>query len=229
MKIAGFTPLSLVDYPGQVCAVIFTQGCNLRCPFCHNSRLIPLAENQNSLISWETIRSRLVARNDLVSTVVVSGGEPTLQSGLIEMLRELRCLRFRIKLDTNGTGSEQLESILREGLVDYVALDVKAPFDERMHEASGRVNVTASMQKSLSILSQSSVSYEVRTTCHNGINADALRDIAHAIPADARWFIQKCNSHFQYQSVPRTSKWAQEQVRVLRSITHKVKLRGWNI
>lgn len=229
MKIAGFTPLSLVDYPGQVCAVLFTQGCNLRCPFCHNARLIPTDENPRTLISWETIRNRLIARNDMVSAVVVSGGEPTLQSELIEMLRELRSLKFRIKLDTNGTRPEKLEAIIREELVDYVALDLKAPFDERMHEAAGRGNVTESIQKSLSILSQASIAYEVRTTCHNGVDAIALKHMAFALPADASWFIQKCNSHFQYESLPRTSKWAYDQVRELRAITHKVKLRGWNV
>jgi len=227
MLIAGFTPLSLVDFPGQACAVIFTQGCNLQCPFCHNRDLIPF-ENQTPLLSWEFVCNRLEARKQLVSAVVVSGGEPTLQKDLPQILQDLRRREFRIKLDTNGTHPGRLRELLHEGLVDYVALDVKAPFDARMQGAMGRKDFACSVQESLAILSRARVAYEIRTTCHNEIDDQALYDMACQLPIKAKWVLQKCRSHERYESFARSIQWSQDLVHELKKKVPDIHLRGWD-
>jgi pyruvate formate lyase activating enzyme len=228
MLIAGFTPLSLVDYPGHASAVLFTQGCNLCCPFCHNAQLIPMHHPQGFSLTWESVRTRLVARKSMVSALVISGGEPTLQADLIDVLVELRALGFLTKLDTNGTLPTRLEMILQKGLVDYVALDVKSAFNEGGKKEAWIRNYEIQIQDSIALLAESSIPYELRTTCHNDIDEASLKEIAYRIPDRASWYIQKCNSQTDYKSEFRSAKWAQDQINELSTITHKVKLRGWS-
>jgi pyruvate formate lyase activating enzyme len=129
VEIAHLQPLSLLDYPGKVSAVIWTVGCNLRCPFCYNAELVlPKLGAVLPRLSVTGVLARLEERAKLLDGVVVSGGEPTLHPDLPALLREVRALGFLVKLDTNGTRPEVLRSLVDEGLVDYVALDVKAPF-----------------------------------------------------------------------------------------------------
>jgi len=228
MVFAGFTPLSLVDFPGQAAAVIFTQGCNLRCPFCHNPGLIAGHETSAPIISWHSIRTRLEFRQDLVAAVVISGGEPTLHKGLLGILGELRSLGFRIKLDSNGTFPERLTEIIVHHLVDFVALDVKAPFDSRMDAAVGRSYVFPMIEQSLRLLQSHEIPFEVRTTCHNGIDEKALQDIARSLPPNVHWVLQHCRSLENYHAQNRSALWAREQLIQLRRIVADTQLRGWN-
>ena len=124
MRICGLQKLAMVDFPGKLAATVFTGGCNLRCPFCHNALLVTkLAENPESH-STEEILSFLRSRKGLLDGVVLSGGEPLLQSDAADFLAEIKALGYAVKLDTNGCFPEALADILERKLVDYVAMDI---------------------------------------------------------------------------------------------------------
>lgn len=161
MIIGGIIKFSLVDYPhGLPCAVIFTAGCNLRCPFCHNAQLID-ASSVESPLDTEEVIAFLKQRQNLLQAVVFSGGEPLLQPDLIDYIRMVKDLGYKVKLDTNGTMPDRLMSVI--DLVDYVAMDVKAPL-QRYSEACG-VNVDVSkIKESISIIKSEAKDYEFRTT-----------------------------------------------------------------
>ena len=223
--IAGFLPLSLVDFPGTEAAVLFTQGCNLRCPFCHNADLIPV---QAEKMDWSTVRERLLARRDLVDAVVITGGEPTLHAGLLPVLRELHQEKFCLKLDTNGTLPNVLQTVLSENLVDFVAMDVKAPFDQRMDSATGTKNMALRIRTSLGLLKASTIPWEVRTTFHAGIDSQALHDIAKDIGNVPIWAWQACRSTPQYTAPQYAPGWITEQ-RDAFSNDPNIRLRGWSL
>jgi pyruvate formate lyase activating enzyme len=128
MKIAGVVKCSFVDYPGKIAAVVFTPGCNLRCFFCHNKQLIgaaaPCPATQQEVLAW------LKTRRGLIDAVVVSGGEPTLQLDLVGFIAKVHALGYFVKLDSNGTRPNVLASLIDAGLVDYVAMDIKAPHEK---------------------------------------------------------------------------------------------------
>ncbi|MGB9921186.1 MAG: anaerobic ribonucleoside-triphosphate reductase activating protein [Moorellales bacterium] len=126
MRIGGFLKLSLCDWPGRPAAVVFAQGCNFRCPWCHNPTLIP-ADPAGGLVSEAEILSWLARRRDLLGGVVISGGEPTLQPDLLPFLERIKSLGLAVKLDTNGSRPEVVAAVLTEGLVDWVAVDYKLP------------------------------------------------------------------------------------------------------
>ncbi|MFH1609873.1 MAG: anaerobic ribonucleoside-triphosphate reductase activating protein [Candidatus Bipolaricaulota bacterium] len=128
MEFAYLQGVSLIDYPDKVAAVVWTIGCNLRCPFCYNAELVLPELARLPRLSEEKVLGRLRERTGFLDGLVVTGGEPTLHPDLPGFLREVKALGFRVKLDTNGTRPDVLARLLREGLLDYVALDVKAPF-----------------------------------------------------------------------------------------------------
>ena len=121
--IAGLQKMTLLDYPGKVACTIFLQGCNFRCPFCHNSDL--LGKEGPEPISEETLFTFLKKRTGLLDAVCITGGEPTLQAGLPDLIREIRQLGYLVKLDTNGSFPDKLIYLVEEGFVDYVAMDIK--------------------------------------------------------------------------------------------------------
>lgn len=161
MMIAGLQKMTLLDYPGKVACTVFLPGCNFRCPFCQNSGLLdgaPPAMDDARLLAF------LRSRRGLLDAVCVSGGEPTLSPGLPELLRSIRSLGFLTKLDTNGTRPDVLRSLLQEGLVDHVAMDVKSSPD-RYAEAAGCPGLRLEpIEESLRLLRSGVVSYELRTT-----------------------------------------------------------------
>ncbi len=121
---SGLQKLTLLDFPGYVACTLFTRGCNMRCPFCHNASLVVRAEEQR-MYSNEEIMYFLKKRQGILDGVAITGGEPTLMPGLPEFMADVRELGYKIKLDTNGTRPEVLRRIISEGLVDYVAMDIK--------------------------------------------------------------------------------------------------------
>ena len=134
MKIGGFQKLTLLDYPGQVACILFTAGCNFRCPFCHNAGLVTADRGPEA--SETEILAYLKKRQGILDGVVVSGGEPLLQFGLRPFLTAVKRLGYLVKLDTNGSFPDRLERLMREGLVDYVAMDLKH-IPERYSQAAG--------------------------------------------------------------------------------------------
>ncbi|HRY62996.1 MAG TPA: anaerobic ribonucleoside-triphosphate reductase activating protein, partial [Patescibacteria group bacterium] len=126
MLIGGLQKTSLLDYPDKVSAIIFTIGCNFRCGFCYNSHLVTEI-NQADIIPEEVIWQFLGSRRKKLDAVVITGGEPTLQSDLLEFIKKIKSLGYLVKLDTNGTNPSILKKIIKAHLVDYLAMDIKAP------------------------------------------------------------------------------------------------------
>lgn len=183
MKIHGLNKLTLLDYPGHMACLIFTGACNYRCPFCHNASLV-LNPNSQPAIDEEEIFAFLQSRKGILEGVCISGGEPTLQTDLPEFIRKIRTLGFHIKLDTNGSRPGVLKSLLDEGLLDYVAMDIKnapkkylttigipeeplayaAATDTNNHVSDFNNLITDSVRQSTELLMQSGIPYEFRTT-----------------------------------------------------------------
>ncbi len=164
MNLAGFVPLSLCDYPGRVASVVFTQGCNFQCPWCHNGHLIPLEGDPVLRIPEDEVVARLAERRNRVSSLVVSGGEPTLQPALPRFLRRVKELKMDVKLDTNGSRPHVLRELLRERLLDYVAMDVKAPWHKYDVLTGNACCDVAAVQESMSLIARAGVPHSFRTT-----------------------------------------------------------------
>ena len=160
--IAGLQKMTLLDFPGKVACTLFLQGCNFRCPFCHNSDLLPYEGEE--FMTREVFLKFLQSRKGLLDGVAITGGEPTCQPGLPELMKEIRTLGFPVKLDTNGMNPEMLEMLVGQSLVDYVAMDVKNS-PSRYAETVGlpRLNLKK-IEKSLRLLISGAVDYELRTT-----------------------------------------------------------------
>jgi pyruvate formate lyase activating enzyme len=161
LRIGGFTPLSTSDWPGMLAAVVFCQGCPWRCRYCHNPALIPTHGERP--LHWPSILQFLRRRRGLLDAVVFSGGEPTLQAGLEDALLEVRALGFKIGIHTAGMYPRRLQAILK--LVDWVGMDVKAPFVD-YHRVTGVPDSGSDVRDSLALLIASEAAYEVRTTVH---------------------------------------------------------------
>lgn len=182
MNLAGFVPLSLCDYPGRVAAVVFTQGCNFRCPFCHNGHLLPCAPDPATRLDEEQVLALLAERSGRLGGVVVSGGEPTVQHDLPLFLRRLKALGLAVKLDTNGSRPEILRALLAEGLLDYIAMDVKAPWD-KYAMLTGVACDVAAVRTSLDLIASSQVPHLFRTTRVDPLlTAPDYRDLLTQIP-----------------------------------------------
>ncbi|NLC37157.1 MAG: anaerobic ribonucleoside-triphosphate reductase activating protein [Alcaligenaceae bacterium] len=174
LKVGGTTPFSATDFPGQLCAVIFVQGCPWRCGYCHNPHL--QSRTTDSPLVWEDIRAFLQRRAGLIDAVVFSGGEPTMDSGLKAAMLEVRQSGFLVGLHTGGIYPERLRQVLP--LVDWVGLDIKAT--AAGYEAVTQVrNSGAPAFESLRAVLQSGVSYEIRTTIHPRLHdEDEIRTLA---------------------------------------------------
>ena len=160
----GLQKLTLLDFPGYVACTLFTRGCNMRCPFCHNASLVVRAEEQR-MYTNEEILAFLKKRQGMLDGVAITGGEPTLMPYLPEFMAEVRELGYKIKLDTNGTRPDSLRSIIERGLVDYVAMDIKN-CKEKYGETVGFDSSydLSSIEDSISILKEGKVDFEFRTT-----------------------------------------------------------------
>ena len=188
MRISGIEKLSLVDYPGYCCAVLFTGGCNFLCPFCHNSGLVV---QEHQILDNDEIMAFLRKRYGILEAVVISGGEPTLQHDLIDFIREVKEIGYKVKLDTNGTNPKVLRKIVEEGLVDYVAMDIKNAFD-KYPEITGKPQVDIhKIRESVEILKSGNIEYEFRTTLVREYHdVDAIRAMAQDISGAKRVYLQ---------------------------------------
>jgi len=193
MRIGGFQKFSLSDFPGRPAAIVFTQGCNFRCPFCHNGGLIPDTPQDGLLIPEEYVLSYLRSRAGKLDGLVVTGGEPTLQEDLAVFLRRVRETGYRIKIDTNGSRPDVLEKLISEDLVDYVSMDVKAP--PRSYDRLSGVRAPIDrIIRSIELLSRSGIGHEFRTTRVTGLLSDTdLDGVAGMIPDGATFKLQTFN------------------------------------
>lgn len=161
MIIKGLQKVTLLDYPGRVACTIFTGGCNFRCPFCHNSSLV--IQMNNHCIPIEDVLEFLKTHQKKLDAVCISGGEPLIQKDIVEFIKKVKKLGFLIKLDTNGSFPEKLSVLIKEGLVDYVAMDIKNIM-KKYRETSGVKTDNIKIQKSIEILKNSHIDHEFRTT-----------------------------------------------------------------
>lgn len=188
MKIAGLQKTTLLDYPGKVACTVFLPGCNLRCPFCHNGSLVFNPGEGN--LSREELLAFLTKRRGVLDGVCVTGGEPTLYPDLPELLGQIRSLGYAVKLDTNGTNPQMLQFILEQGLVDYVAMDIKSsPW--QYETLCGGIDVLDSVRQSAALLMGSGVDYEFRTTCvHPFHTPEQMVPIGQWLSGAKRYFLQ---------------------------------------
>ena len=167
MNVQGYQKLTLLDFPGKTACTVFTGGCNLRCPFCHNAGLVrnPLEQNNATAEVLEYLQKR----RGILDGVCVTGGEPLLQPDLADFLREVRALGYAVKLDTNGSLPDKLADLLSLGLVDYVAMDIKSS-PQGYALATGADLDPAVFARSVQVLQESGVPHEFRTTAVGGIH-----------------------------------------------------------
>ncbi len=189
INIQGYQKMTLLDFPGKVACTVFTGGCNLRCPFCHNAGLVktPTAEDN----AYGDVIDYLKKRKGIIDGVCVTGGEPLLQPHLSEFLSEIKEMGYLIKLDTNGALPERLKQIFSLSLVDYVAMDIKSS-PEGYQEASGSEIPFETFYESIKAIRESGVEHEFRTTAVKGIHSkeDFLK-IADILLPEENYFIQR--------------------------------------
>jgi pyruvate formate lyase activating enzyme len=229
MRIAGITKSSFVDWPGRIAAVLFTPGCNLDCGYCHNRQLVCGADVEKGY-DPELVLQWLETRQGRLDGVVISGGEPTIQHGLEAFIRRVRALGFAIKLDTNGTRPQVVRRLIDEGLLDYVAMDVKAPI-AKYETVCGLPVDQRALNETIDLLLQGRVAHEFRTTVLPCFTGDDLLAIARRVRGAQRLVLQ------QYRPVEGTpavaglicdvAQWIGENLTQLRQMVGSFDTRGF--
>lgn len=190
MIFGGIQHLSLVDYPGKTSAVVFTVGCNMRCGYCHNPELV-LPERFERPLHHDDVFDFLKRRQGKLEGIVVSGGEPTEHEDLADILKRIKDLGFLVKLDTNGTRPAYVETLLRNNLLDYIAMDVKAPLATYSLIAARPIH-TPSITKSIKHILDSGIPHEFRTTVvQSQLTATDIEDIGQLVQGASRFALQK--------------------------------------
>ncbi|MFA6963947.1 MAG: anaerobic ribonucleoside-triphosphate reductase activating protein [Patescibacteria group bacterium] len=208
MKIAGIQKLTLVDFPGHVAATLFTQGCSFRCGFCHNPELV-LPEKFEGLLLEGEVFEFLEARYGKLTGICLTGGEPLLQPDAGKFISHMKALGFDVKLDTNGSFPDRLEQIIKDGDVDYIAMDIKNSLNKYVQTISSQKSkvksqknchsgldpesrlLIKSIQRSIQLIISSGIDYEFRTTvCHPYHEVADFEDIGKLIQGAKRYFIQ---------------------------------------
>ena len=190
MRIDGLQKMTLLDFPGKVACTVFTGGCNFRCPFCHNALLVTKLPEKPDY-SEDEILSFLEKRTGLLDGVAITGGEPLLNPDIADFIRKIRSMGYAVKLDTNGSFPERLKAIVGEGLVDYVAMDIKNR-KEKYTETIGLKNLDLSkIEESVEFLKSGAVDYEFRTTVVEQFHTvEDIRAAAEWISGAKRYFLQ---------------------------------------
>ncbi len=190
MQINGFQKLTLLDFPEKTACIVFTAGCNFRCPFCHNASLVTHIDNSYN-VSEEEVFSYLKKRKGLIEGVCISGGEPLLQPDIKEFIRKVKDLGYSVKLDTNGSNPEKLIDLVNSGLVDYVAMDIKNSKEKYPLTAGINKLNMADIEKSVEFLLSGKVAFEFRTTVTDGLHTvEDIGKIADWIHGADKYFIQ---------------------------------------
>lgn len=190
MKIGGLQKFSMIDYPDKIACIVFTQGCNFRCPYCHNPELVK-PEMFGESLSEEEFFDFLKERVGKLDAVSITGGEPTLQYDLIEFIKKIRDLGFFIKLDTNGTNPDMLKEIIDQKLVNYLAMDIKAPFSKYEEITKMPVNIEK-IKQSVEMIKSSGIDYEFRTTLVKKLlSPEDIEQIGRDIAGAKQYFLQK--------------------------------------
>ena len=188
MLIGGLQKTTLVDYPGKIAATIFTIGCNYRCSFCHNPEIV---KGIAAVISEHKVMTFLKSRKDLIDAVCITGGEPTLQQDLIPFIKKIKKLGYDVKLDTNGHRPAVLSKLIKNGLIDYVAMDIKAPW-RKYEKVVCRKQDLDKIKKSVTILKDGAVPYEFRSTVLPALHSEKdIIAMAQQVKGADKYFIQQ--------------------------------------
>ncbi len=188
MNIAGIQNNSFVDYPGKIAAVIFTSGCNMDCFYCHNRTIV---ENKNiKLYDPEEFIEKIILRKGFLDGVVITGGEPTLQPGLEDYIKRIKELDFSVKLDTNGTNPGILSKLIANKLIDYIAMDIKAPI-EKYEEICGSIANIDNIRESINIIMENAPDYEFRTTFIPQLDESDIKNIVSLISGAKKYVLQQ--------------------------------------
>ncbi|MFW5787401.1 MAG: anaerobic ribonucleoside-triphosphate reductase activating protein [Halanaerobiales bacterium] len=169
MKISGIIKTTLIDFPGYIATTLFTQGCNFKCPYCHNPELIKLESGDGKYLDEDFLWEFLQDRREFLDGVVITGGEPTIQTDLKGFLVKVKKLDYRVKLDTNGSRPQILKDLIERDLLDYVAVDVKGS-SLNYKKFSDDTNFINKLQESLVILDKTAITVELRTTVVPGLH-----------------------------------------------------------
>ncbi|MFO7708606.1 MAG: anaerobic ribonucleoside-triphosphate reductase activating protein [Desulfobacterales bacterium] len=191
MHIGGLQRHSLIDYPGKIGCVLFLSGCNFRCPYCHNPQLVGAPSARAAGLPIEEVMIFLEKRRGLIEGVVLSGGEPTLQRGLPDACRRLKAMGYAVKLDTNGSRPQVIRRLAAEGLVDYLAMDIKMEPDRYADCISRRCDAGAVVE-SVQRVMESGIDYEFRTTCVKPlVTPQAIERIARLVRGSRLYALQR--------------------------------------
>jgi len=190
MKIGGLQKVSLIDYPGKISAIVFTQGCNFRCPYCHNPELVD-HELYQPCLPEKDILGFLATRQGKLDAVTITGGEPTLQEDLIPFIQKIHNLGFAVKLDSNGSQPDVLASLIQKKLLDFIALDVKAPAEKYQSVVQAPV-VVDFIRESIRLVLKAKMPHEFRTTVvASGLAPKDILAIGREIDGAKRYALQK--------------------------------------
>jgi pyruvate formate lyase activating enzyme len=188
MRLGGLQRFSLIDYPGKISAIVFTIGCNFRCPYCHNPELV---DETAEALSEETFFSFLQRRIGLLDAVTITGGEPTLHSDLVPFIEKIKAMGFLVKLDSNGTNPSTLKQLIDSKLIDYVAMDIKAPLHKYEATIARPVDL-ANIQESIALILKNQIPYEFRTTVVKSLlSPEDFTHIGRLIEGAELYYLQK--------------------------------------
>ena len=187
--IGGIQKTTLTDFPKKVAAIVFTQGCNFRCGYCHNPELLNFTSTEQYKIS--DFIEFLKTRKGKLDGVVITGGEPTLQTGLYNFIKAVKSLGFAIKLDTNGTNPDILKKLINDCLLDYIAMDIKSPLEKYSKIINVDIDISK-IKKSINIIKESNIDYEFRTTVlKSQLSYDDFEKIGKLLYGAKRYYLQK--------------------------------------
>jgi len=190
MEIGGLQRFSLIDYPGKICSIIFTRGCNFRCPYCHNPELVD-PKRFAPLIPMDEIFYFLHKRKEKLDSVTITGGEPLIHSDIGGFIRPIREMGYAVKIDTNGSRPALLESLIHDKLLDYISMDIKAPPEKYAVVAGVTVDIEA-IRHSIDLIMNSGVDYEFRTTVPRSLlGPDDILAVGRLITGARRYILQK--------------------------------------
>jgi len=193
MKISGWIKQSLMDYPGKIAAVVFTQGCNFRCPYCHNPELIPLAPGS---FPEELILQHLAKNRFLLDGIVITGGEPTLQKDLCGFIEQVKAMDLAVKLDTNGTHPQLLNDLISKKLIDYVAMDIKSSFEPLRYGLAVGIQIPPGLlervKTSVRVIIESGIDHEFRTTvCQELVRPADICSVIDGLKGCRHYYLQQ--------------------------------------
>lgn len=234
MNIGGLATMTLLDYPGKVAATIFTNGCNFKCPFCHNGDLVLTNYINNNSFSEENILAFLKKRQGLLDGVCITGGEPTLQPDLFNFIKEIKELGLLIKLDSNGYMPDVIDQAINNDLIDYIAMDFKSSY-EKYSLAAGISIDTNRIKESVNIIINSNIDYEFRTTLVKGIHTfDDMILMATELAGAKQYYLQSYKDNDRIiSSLENTNNYSSfskdeltEFLNIAKKILPEAKLRG---